>query len=72
MENNINNERDYNDEIIKDNFIIAYINTNRKYSQLKIINCLEKDEEGIKNCDIFINDKKIDFSYFYYFQNKGI
>ena len=32
---------------------------------------MKKNEEEIKECEIFINDKKIDFTYYYIFKNKG-
>ena len=31
----------------------------------------KKNEEEIKECEIYINDKKIDFTYDYIFKNKG-
>ena len=30
-----------------------------------------KNEEQIKNCDIFINDEKIEFGYYYEFPKEG-
>ena len=31
----------------------------------------KKNEEEIKECEIFINGKIIDFTYYYIFKNKG-
>ena len=31
----------------------------------------KENEEEIKDCEIYINDKKIDFTYYYTFNNKG-
>ena len=31
----------------------------------------KENEEEIKDCEIYINDKKIDFTYYYTFKNKG-
>ena len=32
---------------------------------------IKENEEEIKDCEIYINDKKIDFTYYYTFKNKG-
>ena len=31
----------------------------------------KENEKEIKDCEIYINDKKIDFTYYYIFENKG-
>ena len=31
----------------------------------------KENEDEIKECEIYINDKKIDFTYYYIFKNKG-
>ena len=31
----------------------------------------KENEEEIKECEIYINDKKIDFTYYYTFKSKG-
>ena len=69
------------------NEIIAEINIKYNNSKERIINSFEnrnrknpdcffnietkKNEEEIKGCEIYINDKKIDFTYYYTFKNKG-
>ena len=55
---------------MKDNYIIGIINAIRKNITRRILNSCKENEEEIKDCDIFINDKKID-SYYYKFTNKG-
>ncbi len=35
------------------------------------IRSTKRNEEQIKNCEIFINDKKIDFCYYYQFPEGG-
>ena len=65
------------------NIIKGIINVEKNNLKLRIINSYEnakkeenyligqENEEEIKLCEIFINDNKIDFSYYYYFKNKG-
>ena len=81
------NEKENNkDEImkeIKNNIIIGIINVEENNLKLRIINSYEnaikenndligkENEEEIKKCKMFINNNKIDFSYYYYFKNKG-
>ena len=62
---------------IKDNnskirIINSFENTKREHPYLDwdIIEKKENEEE-IKDCEIYINDKKIDFTYYYTFKNKG-
>ena len=43
-----------------------------KYSCVWNDNSSIKNEEQIKECEIYINDKKINFSYYYEFPNEGI
>ena len=37
---------------------------------LRIINSKNKNKEDIMECEIYINDIKIDFNYFYIYPNK--
>jgi hypothetical protein len=39
----------------------------RKWDEIKV----NKNEEDIKNCEIFINEKKINFDYYYNFPDEG-
>ena len=69
---------------LEDNFIIGMIKIEDYYEKYTIINSYEnakksdeflkgiKYEEEIKNCEIFINDKKIDFTYNFDFKKVGI
>ena len=71
------------DEIIKENIIIGYIQVD-KYEDIggkwklrnhlteRLINSQKDNEEEIKDCEIFINDNKIDFTYIYEFPKDGI
>ena len=43
---------------MKDNYIIGIINAIRKNITRRILNSCKENEEEIKDCDIFINDKK--------------
>ena len=58
--------------MMKDNIIIGYINVKKNKLRQRIINSEEKENaEEIKDCEIFINDTKIDFAYYYEFPNEG-
>ena len=72
-------------ETIKyNNFILGTIKVSKNSLKQRIINSYEnaieeyynfdgeENEKEIKACEIFINDKKINFCYFYEFPNKGI
>jgi hypothetical protein len=76
------------DKINNNNIIIATFKINNDNSKVKIINSydnsfreglklndnvtIEKNEEQIKKCTIFINKKKLEnFEYNYFFQNEG-
>ena len=52
---------------LKQRIINSYENAKKEAKYLEGI----ENEEGIKTCEIFINDKKIDFSYYYEFENEG-
>ena len=77
------NNKDGKMKEIKNNKIIGIINVEKNDLKLRIINSYEnakeeenyligkENEEEIKLCEIFINDKKIDFSCYYYFKSKG-
>ena len=63
---NITNN-DSNERIIN-----SFENAKREITYLNWENIETKEnEEEIKNCEIYINDKKIDFTYYYTFKNKG-
>ena len=54
--------------------INSYENVKReepKKSILNIYNKSKKNEKEIKNCEIFINENKIKFDYFYNFETEG-
>ena len=52
--------------------INSFENTKREYLNIDWKNYESKEnEEGIKDCEIYINDIKIDFIYYYTFKNKG-
>ena len=64
-------------KIEKDNEVIRVINSYEKM-KTKYPDCFEwqyidakENENEIKDCDIFINDVKMNFSYFYKFPKKG-
>ncbi len=62
---------------IKDNnsekrIINSFQNTKREKLNLNLdIIEMKENEEEIKDCEIYINDKKIDFTYYYTFNKKG-
>ena len=72
----------------KENYIIGKINIHYPFSEDKIINSYEnmkreqnklddiitekENEEEIQNCEIYINNEKIDFNYSYNFEKVGI
>ena len=71
-EDKIKKEKENKEEMMKDNIIIGYINVKKNKLRQRIINSEEKEnEEEIKDCEIFINDKKIDFTYYYEFSKEG-
>ena len=52
--------------------INSFENIKREKPDLKWENIETKENENeIKDCEIYINDKKIDFDYYYTFKNKG-
>ena len=51
--------------------IICSCEKEEKDYELKLDNSMIKNEEEIKKCLIFINKQKIDFAYYYIFQNPG-
>ena len=81
-----NKEINENDKVIE-NSIIAKIKIEKGNLNQIIINSYEnvlkemsfifdkleikKNEEEIKNCEIYINGKKINFNYYYDFPNEG-
>jgi len=61
-------------DIPKSNYkarIICSCENAEKDYELKLDNSTRKNEEEIKKCLIFINEKKIDFTYYYTFPNPG-
>ena len=81
IENNEKNESIINTDYITKNCIIGeiYIKEEDINKDIRIINSIEnskkqmedKNEAEIKNCDIYINDENIGFSYFYKFKKEG-
>ena len=60
------------DNNLKERIINSFENTKRENPNWDWNNIeMKKNEEEIKECEIFINDKKIDFTYCYVFKNKG-
>ena len=57
----------------KERIINSFENTKREnpYLNWNKIDETKENEEEIKDCEIYINDKKIDFTYDYIFKNKG-
>ena len=55
--NHLKNKKEKKEEIIKDNIIIGKIEVQKK-SRRRIINNEKENEEEIRDCEIFINDKK--------------
>ena len=56
----------------KERIINSFENVKRENPDLDWNNIeTKKNEEEIKECEIFINDKIIDFTYYYIFKNKG-
>ena len=76
-------KRDKNIKEKEENVIIGIIKVVKNDYKQRIINSYEnakkeedelegiKNEEEIKMCEILINDKIIDFSYYYEFENEG-
>ena len=76
-ENEKENNKDEKMKEIKNNIIIGIISVEQNNLKLRIINSYEnakkeenyligkENEEEIKKCEMFINDNKIDFSYYY-------
>ena len=72
-----------NKESEKNNIILGKIKIEKNKLKQRIINSYEKfkeeiidlwgieNEKEIKECEIFINDKKINFNYYYEFENEG-
>ena len=83
--NNKYNKEDNKIEENLDNIIIGYIKIKENDLTTRIINSYEnvkyedknnydkskKNEEEIKDCEIFINNKKIKFTYYYEFPRPG-
>ena len=80
----IKNEKENKEENITDNIIIGKIKIKINNLKQRIINSYEnfrannhdeikgvENEKEIKECDIFINDKKINFTYYYNFPKEG-
>ena len=59
------------DEIYKDMRIINSYEEYCRMWKIKDLKDEEKNEEEIKKCDISINNKLIEFNYYYRFQQKG-
>ena len=58
------------DNNLKKRIINSFENTKRENPNSKCIDN-KGNEEEIKNCEIYINYKKLDFTYYYTFNNKG-
>ena len=75
INNNIDNLIIAKFNIKEDNYrariINSYENAVKEGLNIKEIGGLDKNENEIKNCDIYINNLKIDFNYFYIFPQKG-
>ena len=55
----------------KERIINSFENTKREYPKWNMNNIeIKENEEEIKECEIYINDKKIDFNYYYTFKKK--
>ena len=72
VKNEIILEINIKDNNSKERIINSFENTKREnpYWYWNIIET-KKNEDEIKECEIYINDKKIDFTYDYTFKNKG-
>ena len=56
----------------KERIINSFENTKRENPKWKWVNIESKEnEKEIRDCEIYINDKNIDFTYYYTFNNKG-
>ena len=72
MANEIILEINIKDNDSKKRIINFFENTKRKKRNWKWKNFETKEnEDEIKECEIYINDKKIEFTYDYTFKNKG-
>ena len=57
---------------LKERIINSFENKKRENPNWNWVNIESKEnEKEIRDCEIYINDKKIDFSYYYTFNNKG-
>ena len=70
IKNEIISEINIKENNTKERIINSFENAKRKNPNLVDIKCKENEKE-IKDCEIYINDKKIDFTYYYTFNNKG-
>ena len=72
MANEIILEINIEDNNPKKRIINSFENTKRENRNWNWNNIeTKKNEAEIKECEIYINDKKIDFTYYYTFKNKG-
>ena len=73
IKNEIIAEINVEDNNSKERIINSFENRRREYQDFILDKNIEtrKNEEEIKGCEIYINDKKIDFTYYYTFKNKG-
>ena len=72
VKNEIILEINIKDNNSKKRIINSFENTKRENPDYDWNNIeTKKNEEEIKECEIYINDKKINFSYYYTFKNKG-
>ena len=58
----------------RERIINSFENTKREHQVLRSIEIggeENENEKDIKDCEMYINDKKIDFTYYYSFKNKG-
>ena len=72
VKNEIILEINIKDNNSKKRIINSFENTKRENPDYDWNNIeTKKNEEEIKECEIYINDKQIDFTYYYTFKNKG-
>ena len=72
VKNEIILEINIKDNNSRERIINSFENTRRENQDWDWNNIeTKKNEEEIKECEIYINDKKIDFTYYYTFKNKG-
>ena len=69
--NEITSEININDNNSKKRIINSFENAKRENPDCNWDKIeMKENEEEIKDCEIYINDKKIDFTYYYTFNKK--